>query len=177
MTHLRLPLMGLCLCLMLAIASSAAQSIQKPSGVVYKVDVISHIDTFVAHTYLPTCSALTPEGFYTAVFPRHDPCAIVTTSTGYQLTDDIRVLVKTNRSGQIISVQLRGQDVIGQEGIMHESEVIAISPPFVPSTAGFTLHVDVDNLPVWKLTHHLGGKRTVIVGFISLGDLVYSPAP
>ena len=174
MTHLRFPVTGLCLCLMLAIASSATQK----TGIVYKVDVVSHIDTFVAPTYLPTCSAQTPEGAYGAVFPRHDPCATVTTSTGYRLTDDIRFLVPTNRSGQTISVQLRGQDVIGKVGIMHESELITIDPPFTPPTSGgFTLHLDVDNLPIWKLTHHLGGKRTVIVGYISLGDLVYSPNP
>lgn len=175
MKRFRFPMIGLCLCLTLAMASSAAQ---KPgTGTIYKVDVISHIDTFLAPTYLPTCSAETPAGFYPAVFPRHDACAIVTTSTGYQLTDDIRIEVKKNRSGQIISAQLRGQDVEGKEGIMHESEVITFDPPFIPTSSGFTLHLDVDNLPIWKLTHHLGGKRTVIVGYVSLGDLVYSPKP
>lgn len=152
------------------------------SDPLYKVDVIAHnADLFFAPTYLPTCSAQTrdqkgPGINYSAWFPRHDLCATVTTSTGYRLTDDIVIRVVTD-NGVIVSVQLVGQDVIGKEGIMHETEAVPISPPVIPVASGFTLHVDVDNIPVWKLDRHLGGKRVEIVGYIGLGDLVYSPNP
>lgn len=130
-----------------------------------------------APTYLPTCAATTSEQTsFSALFDRHDLCATVTTDTGVQLTDDIVIRVNTTK-GLITSVQLFGQDVISEEGIMHESEVVAITPPVAPLDSGFTVHVHVDNLPIWKLTRHLGGKRVDIVGYISLGDMVYTPQP
>lgn len=151
------------------------------SDPIYKVDVIAHnADLFVAPLYLPTCSAFTrdqkgPGVNYSAWFTRHDLCATVTTSTGYKLTDDISLRVVTD-NGVIVSVQLRGQDVIGKQGIAHETELVPVTP-VIPVESGFILHVDVDNIPVWKLDRHLGGKRVEIVGYISLGDLVYSPNP
>lgn len=167
--------------LAVAMAAVAAPPPGKGGGkdkVTFEVSVVNPEATlYNAPTYLPTCTATTPGPFsYTALFDRHDLCATVTTSTGYQLTDDIVIEVDTTQ-GLITSVQLRGQDVIGEEGIMHESEAVAITPPVTPSGAGFTVHVHVDNLPIWKLTRHLGGKRVEIVGYISLGDLVYTPKP
>jgi hypothetical protein len=127
--------------------------------VTFEVSVVNPEATlYDVPTYLPTCTATSGgNNSYTALFDRHDLCATVTTSTGYQLTDDIVIQVNTTQ-GLITSVQLRGQDVIGEEGIMHESETVAITPPVTPSTSGFTLHVHVDNLPIWKLTRHLGGS-------------------
>lgn len=150
----------------------------KDKGVRFVVTVVNPEATlYNAPTYLPTCAAITGEQTsFTALFDRHDLCATVTTNTGYQLTDDIVIQVNTTQ-GLITSVQLRGQDVIGEEGIMHESEAVAITPPATPSNTGFTLHVHADNLPIWKLTRHLGGKRVEIVGLISIGDMVYTPQP
>lgn len=148
----------------------------KPAPVIYKVDVTAHDLVFTAPTYLPTCSAETRSGFFNAWFERHVECAHVTLDTGYKLTDDIMFMVNRDSSGNIVSVQLRGQDIIGKAGIMHETEVIQVIPVF-PSTLGFTVHVDRDNIPVWKLSRHTDGKRVEIVGYISLGDLVYSRKP
>jgi len=123
----------------------------------------------------PGCKAVASgNNNYYAVFPRHDLCATVTTNNKYKLTDDIVIQVFTT-NGLITSVKLTGQDVIGDAGIMHESEVVALTTPVTPSTAGFTLHVHADNLAIWKLSRHLGGKRVAIVGFISLGDMIYTP--
>jgi len=133
---------------------------------------------FDAPTYLPECLAKTHEGTLIAVFARHDLCATVTTSEGYTLTDDIGLHVNTNKSGNIISFQLIGQDVIGREGLIHKSEIVAIEPPVVPSMEGFTLHVDTDNIEIWKYDKHLntgGAKPVEMVGYISVGDLVYTP--
>jgi len=131
---------------------------------------------YTARTYLPTCSAVASgNNNYSAVFPRHDLCATVTTSPdGYQLTDDIVIEVFTT-NGLITSVKLTGQDVIGETGIAHESGVIPITPAVIPYAGGFTVYVNLDNIPIWKLSRHLGGKRVAIVGYISLGDMKYSP--
>jgi len=173
----KLLMIGLCLCLILSTAAAvAAQGGKKTTGPIYKVDVTAHDYAFTAPTYLPTCSAETKSGTYNAWFPPHDPCANVTLNTGYQLTDDIMFRVNTDSTGNIVSVQLRGQDVIGKEGIMHETEIVAVTPVF-PSSLGFVVHVDQDNIPVWKLSRHRDGKRVEIVGYISLGDLIYSPKP
>jgi hypothetical protein len=133
---------------------------------------------FDAPTYLPECLAKTHEDTYIAVFERHNLCATVTTSTGYTLTDDIGLHVGTNKAGNIISFQLIGQDVIGREGLIHKSEIVTIDPAVVPSTEGFTLHVDTDNIEIWKYDKHLntgGAKSVEMVGYISVGDLVYTP--
>ena len=181
--------LGLVACLALAIASFADHKPghKKPGGgggggskLIFDVAFENGdppIPPYQAPTYLPPCLAHTGgKNNYSALFPRHDLCATVTTSTGYQLTDDIGVTVNTTK-GLITSVQLRGQDVIGEDGIAHESELVALTPPVAPSDAGFTLHVHVDNLPIWKLSRHLGGKRVEIVGYISLADMVYTPQP
>ena len=152
--------------------------------IIYVVDVVYDPDLHggfipVAPIYLPTCPAET-KGTYRAFFPRHDPCATVVTSTGYELTDDIVLHVLTNQDGDITSFQLVGQDVIGREGIVHESELVVFDPPVIPSPFGFVLHVDVDNLAIWKLDKHRrtgGAKRVEIVGDISIGDLLYTPIP
>ncbi len=145
----------------------------------FKVDFTKHLD-FDAPTYLPLCSAQTQnERNYTALFDRHDLCATVFTSSGATLTDDILIQVGKNKDKHIVSVQLFGQDVIGKDGIAHESEIVEIDPPVVPSEAGFIVEVDTDDLPIWKMNKHLtgGGKRIEIIGYISIGDMVYSPLP
>lgn len=144
----------------------------------YQVAVHNHAGIeFAAPAYLPTCSysaSASASNYSYVPQPRHDPCAIVTTSTGYRLTDDIGINVKVTK-GLITSITLYGQDVYGEEGIAHRSEVFPITPPVKPSSAGFTLHVHADNLPVWKLSDHLGGERVEIVGYISIADITYTP--
>lgn len=161
---------------------------EKPPGqdeIIYTVNVVFDYVAFPegsglpeAPPYLPSCSAETRGGTFSAWFERHDLCATVTTSEGYTLTDDMGLHVNTNKAGNIISFQLIGQDVIGREGLIHKSEIVAIEPPVVPSTEGFTLHVDTDNIEIWKYDKHLntgGAKPVEMVGYISVGDLVYVP--
>ena len=151
------------------------------SGIIYTVAVKADPAWFPTEpTYAPAdldppCLAETPnERNFTALYPRHDLCATVTTSTGAQLTDDITIQVLSHK-GLLTSVQLRGQDVIGEEDIMHESEQVALLPPPEPDPAGFTIHVHADSLPVWKLRRHLGGKRVEIIGYVSIADMAYIP--
>ncbi|MFC1795185.1 hypothetical protein ACFL3Q_16565 [Planctomycetota bacterium] len=133
-----------------------------------------------APPYLPSCLAETRGGTLSAWFERHDLCATVTTSTGYTLTDDIGLHIGTDKAENIISFQLIGQDVIGTEGLIHRSEIVTIDPPVVPSLEGFILHIDTDNLEIWKYDKHLntrGAKPVEMVGYISICDLVYTPQP
>lgn len=153
--------------------------------VLYQVDVAddSALDND-ATLYNPSCDAFTreqkgPGVSYTAYFDRHDLCATVTTSpSGETLTDDIVIRVGTNEAGEIVSVQLTGQDVIGKEGVFHESEVVQIDPPVVPSADGFTIPVNADNLPIWKCDRHTScHNRFEIIGEIAIDQMIYSPAP
>ncbi len=149
----------------------------KDEPTIFTVELSQHL---TSSPYLPTISAETKGGIYSAWFERHDLAATVVTSTGYELKDDISLHVETNRDGNIISFQLFGQDVIGRDGIMHQSEVVIIDPPVTPSDSGFTLHVDVDNLEIWKTNRHLSSnkpKLVEMVGKISVGDLIYTPLP
>ena len=151
------------------------------SEVLYQVSVVAGTDTrsyqkplYMPATQLATCVATTNGKSYSASFPRHDLCATLVTDTGNRITDDITIQVITTK-GMITSVIIRGQDVIGEAGIMHQSETIPILPPATPSTASFTLHVHTDNIPLWRLQNHTGGPREEIVGYFSLGDMVFQP--
>lgn len=152
------------------------------SEVLYQVDVAD--DTGFASTapvYNPSCDAFTQEQkgpgvSYWAIFDRHDLCATVTTSWGRELTDDIVIRVFTNAAGEITSLQLTGQDIIGKEGIFHESEVVELDLPILPSADGFTLVVDRDMVPIYKCDKHTScPKRVEIIGEIALDLMIYSP--
>lgn len=159
----------------------------KPVDLVYTVEFIPDnqvIPPLEEPVYLPldTCVAQTRDGLLTAWFERHALCATVETLADDNtivetLTDDISVQVRTNKQGQIVEVQLYGQDIIGRDGIAHESEVIVIDPPVDPlPEAGFILHVDANLVPVWKMNKHRngGGKRVEIVGYVSFADMEYT---
>jgi hypothetical protein len=104
-------------------------------------------------------------------------CLIVKmTGTTLELTDDV-ILGATVKGGRITSYQLRAQDVAGKDGIKHESDVIVLQTPVLPSSGGFTVHLHADRVPVYSLSGHLKGRRTGIVGYISIGDIIYQPAP
>ena len=49
------------------------------------------------------------------------------------LTDDI-ALNATMKRGAITEITLRGQDVIGDNGIMHETDPMPLTTPVVPPT-------------------------------------------
>ena len=88
------------------------------------------------------------------------------------LIDDVQLNVKT-KNGFITEVVLRGQDAVGSDGIMHESETITIDPPVEINPAGFTFHIHAVDVPVWRLSGHLRGKRVAVIGTATIGDVVY----
>jgi len=112
-------------------------------------------------------------------FPRHlaDGGPTLEMDTGVELTDDIRFEIGTNAAEQYVSVQLKGQPLIGVESLSHESEVIELAQSVTPlETQPFTVHVDTSEpVPIWELDDHLGGNRVQIVGYFCLNDLEFTP--
>lgn len=96
----------------------------------------------------------------------------------YQLTDDVVLAVELEKGkgGRITHVRLNGQDVDGDAGIWHNTDLIPVEQPVTPTTRGFTLHVHARNVPVYRWNSHLprSGQRVAVVGYISIGDIVYS---
>ena len=113
-------------------------------------------------------------------FPRHlvDGGPSLELDSGVKLTDDIRFIVGSNSDGQFVSVQFKGQPLIGPDSLSHESEVVTFDQSVTPlESQEFTIHVDtMQPIPVWELEGHLGGDRTVVVGMFCVEDLVFTPA-
>jgi hypothetical protein len=155
------------------------------SGIIFSVSFVGDPLAPGSNLFLPSCTAQTPASSgnsfaTTAIFPRHDLCATLTTSDDATLTDDIIIQTVTTRSGDIIGVQVTGQDIIGEDGIAHESDVLDVDPIVQPDGAGFTLHVHATDVDLWKLDTHLRkkkSKRVEHVGTFSLGDMIYTPDP
>jgi len=155
------------------------------SSATYLISVDPHdpADTPISPLYDPPadCFGTNPEQkgggvALDVVMPRHHECATVVTSEGYLLTDDIRIWVNTDSNGDIVSVQLIGQDIIGTEGLQHRSDLIPVAPQTPNLSGDFVLHVDVDNVTIWKCdTHRIKGNTRcdIDVGTISMGDFIY----
>ena len=108
----------------------------------------------------------------------HLECQDLTTSTGAQLTDDIVVRAMKDSSGNIDRIQLTGQDLIGTEGLWHQTDVIPVAVVASPSNGGFTIHVHARDVTLWKCNTHLMKKQTTcneVAGTFSLDDMVYIP--
>lgn len=155
-----------------------------------------------ANLYAPTvpplfdCIGDTPGGGNNWAFFLPDPqdnppneCAVVdlydlggTDPNGYILYDDVHFSTDQHQ-GQLLAVYLHGQEAIGRAAKAHESELMPLgenglgipAPTEQERLDGFTLHVHAQDVPVWKLSKHLGGKQVEIVGYVSIGDLVYTP--
>jgi len=115
-------------------------------------------------------------------YPRHltDGGPTMTLDTAVQMTDDIRILIGTNAAGQFVSVEIKGQPLIGLEPLSHESEIVQLSQSVDPlDTQEFVVHVDtLQPVPMWQLEDHLGGgERVEVVGHFCLGDMVFTPIP
>ena len=120
-----------------------------------------------------------------AYFPRHDLCATLTTSSDASIADDIviRVKIEKKKAGAlpvVISVQVIGQDVIGADGLIYQSDVITDKLFDVDSMGdgSFVIHVHADKVKLWKCNGHLLKGRTTCeeeAGFFAIHDLVYRP--
>lgn len=93
--------------------------------------------------------------------------------SSYPLTNDVILQARYRKNNATIdAVTLYGQDIIGPDGIQHETDKILIAPQQA-SASGFTLHVHADKVVVYRLSGHTGGKRVGAIGTICIGDVVY----
>ena len=121
-----------------------------------------------------------------------DQDAKFVTSDGATLTSGVGCSVYLDKKGRVAGLKVRGQDVIGEEGIMHvsydsaaQSMVLPIDPPVDPAehtdaNGVFTLHVHLDGIEIWKTDSHQITKKMELVemvGTISIADIVFSPQP
>jgi hypothetical protein len=153
-----------------------------PGGVVAQGDFI--LDPSDAPALASTCPSQGFSGNSWAFVFGKSLCLIVAPNpwtgvlhpTPYVLLDDIiiNVTLESGKNGRITHVRVAGQDVDGPEGIWHNTDWIPVAEPVVPSKAGFTLHVHAKNVAVWRTDSHLaGGNKVEIVGYVSIGDMVY----
>jgi hypothetical protein len=128
-----------------------------------------------------TCPAVVQGGGWVLDFG-HTQCLVVradwNSASGFQpyaLTDDIKLIVfkEQGKNGRITHLRFYGQDVIGEAGIAHNSDSIPVAVPVVPSKGGFVLHVHAPRVAIWRLSGHTGGSRVALIGWVSIGDLVY----
>ncbi len=114
-------------------------------------------------------------------FDRHDLCAsFITSAPNYvSITDDIRVDVHTNKAGDIDSIQIFGQDTIGEEGVMHKSAVVDVDPAVTPTLdVGFTLVINQDGIPIYNCGDHLRCRKNgtlEYVGDMAIDLMIYTP--
>jgi hypothetical protein len=103
---------------------------------------------------------------------RDTGCLIVQPSgSSYALTDSV-ALNTTQKRDAITHIQLRGQDVKGPDGIMHETDPIPVGS-VTPIATGFTIQVRADRVTVYRLSSHRNGSRVAEIGTVSIGDIVY----
>jgi len=116
-----------------------------------------------------------------ATFPRHltDGGPTLTLDSGLELTDDIRLIIGVNQADQFVSVQVKGQPLIGANSLSHASEVILFTQSVdAIDTQAFVAHMDtMQPVPMWELANHLGGAQVQIVGYFCLGDMEFTPIP
>jgi len=151
-------------------------------AVVKHDSVFSHTSTLYQPTdFEPSCVAGT--NGLNAVFPRHDLCATLTTTTADAIADDIIIYVsRDKKSGDVVSAHVEGQDTIGSEGLMHKSDEMVPVPLKVTNhpDGSFTVHLHADEVMLWKCDTHLSKPRSVCIdpkGMFAIGDLYYFPDP
>ena len=153
---------------------------KKPEGkgnpkTVFEVEAVSDGGPYNSPTLVSTCSGSTDGKTLFVVWPRDAVCIRITPlGSSYELTDDPQLAV-VQRKGKVVAVKFYIQDTEGPEGILHESERMSVTPPVEPSSSGFTLQIQQDDVPMYRLKGHVGGPRVEQIGTISVGDFVFTP--
>ena len=80
------------------------------------------------------------------------------------------------QAGKIKQIQFFIQDIDGPDGIQYSSDPIVFNPTLIIDPTGFTIEVRTDFISVYRHSGHTGGPK-VLIGHISIGDIVYTPSP
>ena len=135
--------------------------------------LVAHGVTYVSEPLVSSCPGTVGSEWQIQTFGTG--CLVITpTGSSYALTDDFTISTPgLQKDGVISKLRLYAQDVSGGGGIAHNTDDIPVAQPRATDPAGFTLHVHADNVPVYRLSGHTGGKRMAMIGTISIGDIVY----
>ena len=120
-----------------------------------------------------------PANGLSGAFPRHDLCATLIT-TGDALTDDIIIIVNKDKRGNVLWVQVQGQDLIGDDGIVYISDELAPISVVNNPDGTMVIHVDAPTVRLYKCDTHLLKKKSVCnipSGIFALHDLLYTSVP
>ena len=112
-------------------------------------------------------------------FPRHALCATLTT-TGDALTDDIIIVVDADNRGEVLSVQVHGQDIRGDDGIVYITDLMTPLRVDNNSDGNMVIHVHADNVNIYRCDTHVLKKKSICntpSGIFAIDDLVYSTGP
>jgi hypothetical protein len=145
------------------------------------VAVVKHETSPASTLYDPGLSCVAGTNGMNVVFPRHDLCATLTTTTSDTIEDDIIIYVsRDKKSGDVVSAHVEGQDTIGSEGLMHKSdEMVPLKVTNHPD-GSFTVHLHADKVMLWKCDTHLSKPQSVCIdpkGMFAIDDLYYFPDP
>jgi hypothetical protein len=113
-------------------------------------------------------------------FPRHDLCASLPDNSVPIIQDDIIVIVHTSNRGEVLAVEVQGQDSIGTVGLVHISDVMVPSSVENVADGSMIIHVHADNVGLYKCDTHVLKKQSncdALIGEFALHDLIYSSAP
>lgn len=98
-------------------------------------------------------------------------------SGGPPIPPTVRFMVlqaQVNQSAQITAFRLNGNN---GSGTRYSSDWITLVPAAQTNRAtGFTVHVHASSVLVWEMNQS-GSKKVSQAGVVSLGDVVYTPAP
>jgi hypothetical protein len=153
--------------------AQAAKRSDPPQGTLVADFMLDVAFGYVSEPLVSTCPGAVGDGYHVA-FGDSGCLEFTPTGSDYALTDDILMWNPgLKKDGRITRVRFVAQDVAGPDGIKHDTDEIPVAVPVVPDPAGFTLHVHADNVPVYRLSGHTGGKRVAMIGTISVWDIVY----
>ena len=102
---------------------------------------------------------------------------------GALFTDFARVQEQASKLINAITTHVdpKTTDTAVSEAVVALAIVIgAVTEEDLFDTDGKDRDVDIDNIEIWKYNKHRnvgGAKRVAMVGYISVGDLVYTPLP
>jgi hypothetical protein len=112
-------------------------------------------------------------------FPRHAECATLMT-TGDAIGDDIIIVVDTDNRGEVLSVQVQGQDTIGADGIVYITDLMTPVRVDNNSDGNMVIHVHADNVNIYRCDTHVLKQKSICntpSGIFAIDDLVYSSGP